>query len=511
MIELIKISALDALATIASGYEFVVNNTTEGKTYKTTFNNIMTATVTALAVGTTGTATNKFMTQKAVTDAIAASVVSEETVQSYITNFLTDGTGIALNYYPGEPNLLSISVDMSDFTTTNLAEGSNLYYTDARADARITLQKGAVNGIAPLGSDGKIPSSYYGAIAIVDTYVVASEAAMLALGSEPVPAEKGDVAVRTDLNKSFILKGTDPSVLGNWQELLTPTDTVISVNGFTGAVSLTTSDIAEGTNLYYTDTRVRACVLTGFSATNSAIVATDTILQAFNKAQGQINQRITQGGNSFGAAMVIGTADNYLLQFNTNHTEVGSFSATGVFTVGTTTGKRIMFIQGTTNIIRSMDLTSTVNAISIQVGSIDAIGINTSRQVRIGTTYGVSGSGLSVTVAAGQSGDSTGVDFTQTINSSAGTVGTALDINPTFTGTITNIIGLRVRTGKAGFGLTTNLPTAFVDIAASTTAISSLRIRSGTAPTSPNDGDMWYDGTDVKFRVGATTKTFTLT
>jgi hypothetical protein len=37
-------------------------------------------------------------------------------------------------------------------------------------------------------------------------------------------------------------------------------------------------------------------VLTGFSATNSAIVATDTILQGFNKAQGQINALVTADG-----------------------------------------------------------------------------------------------------------------------------------------------------------------------------------------------------------------------
>ena len=63
--------------------------------------------------------------------------------------------------------------------------------------------------------------------------------------------------------------------------------------------------------------------------------------------------------------------------------------------------------------------------------------------------------------------------------------------------------------GYTGFGLTTQ--TALADIGASTTARSSLRIRSGTAPTSPNDGDMWYDGTNLKIRVGATTKTYTLT
>lgn len=53
--------------------------------------------------------------------------------------------------------------------------------------------------------------------------------------------------------------------------------------------------------------------------------------------------------------------------------------------------------------------------------------------------------------------------------------------------------------------------TAFLTIGAATTGIASLRILSGTAPTSPTDGDMWYDGTNVKFRVGGTTKTFTLT
>jgi len=35
------------------------------------------------------------------------------------------------------------------------------------------------------------------------------------------------------------------------------TDAVSSVNGFTGAVSLTTSNILEGTNLYYLDSRAR--------------------------------------------------------------------------------------------------------------------------------------------------------------------------------------------------------------------------------------------------------------
>ena len=66
---------------------------------------------------------------------------------------------------------------------------------------------------------------------------------MLALST----AQVGDVAVRTDLNKSFILKADGYSTLANWQELLTPTDKVQSVNGKTGAVTIGCSDIGAAT------------------------------------------------------------------------------------------------------------------------------------------------------------------------------------------------------------------------------------------------------------------------
>ncbi len=67
-------------------------------------------------------------------------------------------------------------------------------------------------------------------------------------------------------------------------------NTITSVNGLTGAVVLTTSNIAQGTNLYFTNQGVRDTTLTNYSVgANSAITATDTILGAFGKIQGQIN------------------------------------------------------------------------------------------------------------------------------------------------------------------------------------------------------------------------------
>ena len=55
-----------------------------------------------------------------------------------------------------------------------------------------------------------------------------------------------------------------------------------------------TTNLAEGTNQYFTAARVRAVVLTGLSlATNAVISATDTVLSAFGKLQAQITANLS--------------------------------------------------------------------------------------------------------------------------------------------------------------------------------------------------------------------------
>ncbi|MDD2820746.1 MAG: hypothetical protein PHW29_05735 [Flavobacterium sp.] len=103
--------------------------------------------------------------------------------------------------------------------------------------AENSANKNNANGYAGLGADGKLISSQLPSITISDTFIAASQAAMLA-----VTAETGDVVVRTDLNKSFILKGANPAILSDWQELLTPTSAVTTVFGRNGAVTAQTGD-----------------------------------------------------------------------------------------------------------------------------------------------------------------------------------------------------------------------------------------------------------------------------
>jgi hypothetical protein len=103
-----------------------------------------------------------------------------------------------------------------------------------------TAHKGVANGYASLGSDGKLPTAQLPALAISDTFVVASQAAMLALA-----AQRGDIAIRTDVSKTFMLTSDNPGTLADWLELEHP-DAVTSVDGATGVVVLP-SDGAAGT------------------------------------------------------------------------------------------------------------------------------------------------------------------------------------------------------------------------------------------------------------------------
>ena len=142
--------------------------------------------------------------------------------------------------------------------TSHISENTNLYYTNERADARISAQKGAINGIASLDGSGKVPSSQLpvqeGGIEYMGTW----------------DASTGNYPTATPNDGEFwiiTVAGTIATVLyavGDWIIYKTNSGwsrvpsgaTVTSVNSKTGTVVLTTTDIAQGTNEYYTETKV---------------------------------------------------------------------------------------------------------------------------------------------------------------------------------------------------------------------------------------------------------------
>jgi len=142
-------------------------------------------------------------------------------------------------------------------------------------------------------------------LTITDTFVVNTQAAMLAL-----TAQKGDVAVRTDLNKTFILTASPATTLGNWQELLTPTDLVTSVAGRTGNVTLSNTDIS-GLGTMSTQ-NASSVAITGGTATLTSL--TTATVQATNSGGLALKNSAGTTQMSMGA----GGGDNMSINVSTN-------------------------------------------------------------------------------------------------------------------------------------------------------------------------------------------------
>lgn len=121
----------------------------------------------------------------------------------------------------------------SDLSTMSAAQIQSLIGDSLSAELVAMALVGMPNGVASLDVNGKIAAAQMPSLAITDTFVVASDAEMQAL-----VAERGDIAVRTDVSKSFVLRGNDPSVLTDWVELITPTSGtgVVQIFGRTGPV-----------------------------------------------------------------------------------------------------------------------------------------------------------------------------------------------------------------------------------------------------------------------------------
>lgn len=134
---------------------------------------------------------------------------------------------------------------------------------------------GAANGLAQLDGSGLVPVAQLPAIAITDVFPVASQAAMLAL-----TAQKGDIAIRSDLNKSFALSTNSPGTLADWLELLSPTAAVSSVAGRTGAVVLAIADITGGAPLASPTLTGVPLAPTASPATNTTQIATTAYADA---------------------------------------------------------------------------------------------------------------------------------------------------------------------------------------------------------------------------------------
>ena len=221
---------------------------------------------------------------------------TDERVDDRVANLFVDGKGLTKNY-DDAGNLLNVEIDFTEFdtddivegtvntflankTTDDIAEGSNnLYYTDARTDARIALQTGAnldlsqktttelSEGTNLYYTDARV-ATYLTNNGYTTTSAVAAQIASVSsdLDDEIYDREQADLNLQSQIDNLVLNDLTDVNASSPtsgdalvWNGTSWVPQAPFSQADFDSAFAAkTTTDLTEGTNLYYTDARVRS-------------------------------------------------------------------------------------------------------------------------------------------------------------------------------------------------------------------------------------------------------------
>ena len=320
------------------------------------------------------------------------------------------------------------STDVTGLGTMSTQNSNNISVTGGSmsgvtiSDYIPTTQKAAALGVATLDSSTKVPISQIpdaviGALNYQGTWDAATNTPTLTSSV----GTKGyyyvvSVAGNTNLN------GTTDWLVGDWAvyngtiwQKIDNTDSVTSVNGLTGAVVLTTTNVAEGTNLYYTDARARASVSAGTGI-------------SYNSTTGVItNSSPSLGGDVVGPAS---STDNAIARFDTT---TGKLLQNSVVTVGDTGA-----VTGVTTLAASTSVTTPI----VQATNSGGLALKNSA----GTTQMSMGAGggdnMSINVSTNINGTNAQIDISPTGTGHvhikpSGT--NSVEIAPTSVGTIDNM------------------------------------------------------------------------
>jgi hypothetical protein len=387
-----------------------------------------------------------------------------------------------------------------------------------------TTEKAAALGVATLDAGGtvplsQIPASIQGGVSYQGTWNASTNTPTLTNGV----GVKGyyyvvSVAGNTNLDGITSWNVGDWAIFNGtvWQKV-DNTDAVTSVNGYTGTVVLTTTDVAEGTNQYFTTARARTSVSagTGISYDNTTGVitnsnpslggdvvgpasSTDNAVARFDTTTGKLLQNsVVTVGDTGAIAGVLSITDPNFVDFNTGYTtpvtqgQLGWDGTYNSLSLGMIGGNVIQHIGEDTYIYVKASAAITKGQVVMFTGAVGASGVATAAP-----STGVT-NGQTIIGVAAENIALNGFGLIQTfgelrnINTSAFADGDILYYNSAVTGGFTTtypasgpivIVAAVLNGGSAGGGVLTIRVSVTQRITAST-GISVSQTSTGTSVT----------------------------
>jgi hypothetical protein len=286
-------------------------------------------------------------------------------------------------------------------------------------------EKGANNGVATLDAGGKIP------VAQLPNSVMEYQGNWNATTNSPTLADgtgnAGDVYRVNTAGTQNLGSGSQTFAVGDWVvyngsiwEKSTNSNAVVSVNGQTGVVSLSTTNISEGTNLYFTDERAQDAI--GAMVANSSKVSLTYVdgtpsLTADIVAGSLVNADVSASAAIDMSKLAALTVSRALVS-----------DGSGVVSVSAVTSTELGYVSGVTSSIQTQlgnkqPLDATLTALAAH--NTNGILVQTAADTFAGIIISAGSSKVSISNGDGVAGNPT-IDVTEanlTLNNIGGTLG----------------------------------------------------------------------------------------
>jgi len=217
------------------------------------------------------------------TVARANTAIDDRVTKTFIDNLGISSTNAQTSNVAQSANIANVVLSIDTFTTSNLREGANLYFTNARTIGAVTGQDltlsnilvynlNAANTIVANGIAANVWNNLYSANVIESDNALFYTNARVYSNVAPLLAYKANI---TDLTTANVIEltnlyYTNARVYSNVIGLL---------NEKANVADLTTSNVVEGNNLYYTNARVLAGLVTANLVVNDATIRGNLIVQ----------------------------------------------------------------------------------------------------------------------------------------------------------------------------------------------------------------------------------------
>lgn len=283
---------------------------------------------------------------------------------------------------------------------TDIAPSQNAVF-DALALKVDTSEVGAANGVASLDSGGKVPTSQLpnSVMDYLGTWAASTNTPTLTDGI----GNAGDVYVASDSGTVNFGAGPITFAAGDWViysgtvwEKSINSNAVASVNGFTGAVVLTTTDIAEGSNLYFTNARAQGAITGGASSIVTSNLSANLAL-------------VSDGSGKVAVSAVTSTELGYLSGVTSAiQTQFGNKANVTLDNLTTTAINANLIFNKSLPILQSGDTTAAASAnLTVQSGN-TTVGVFNSGTLTLSTGTSAASSSGDLSIATGTSSAATG-------------------------------------------------------------------------------------------------------